>query len=72
MKPKPPYRPHEPKNNVENVRGTVQVRVTLVETGGKVVKGNIIRSFTVADATVAEVIGHLRLALFGKEDEATG
>jgi hypothetical protein len=50
---------------VKDQRGSVVVKIMLTR-GAAPIRGNIVRSFTVADAKVSEVADHIRRALFGE------
>lgn len=60
----PPYQQRRGKN-VTDAKGSVLLKVTLVA-GGKPIRGNIVRSFTIPDAKVSVVAEHVRRALFGR------
>jgi hypothetical protein len=52
--------------NVRDERGSVVVRIILARKGAPI-RGNIVRSFTVADAKVSEVAEHIQRELFGED-----
>lgn len=61
-----PERKHRSTKNTEDTKGTVKVIVARIVpgSGGLYVKGNIIRTATIADAKVSEVFKTVDAALF--------
>ena len=53
--------------NTVDARGRIEIRCALIEAGNRPIKGNIIRSVVVADATVSEVLAAVRLHLLGEK-----